>query len=166
MLNRGTLKDQIKEKSIYVNKYMNEINSDNCYSDKYILQKAHGNWSPLEFVKADTVFPLKNIYFNGVLFPCPCKVEKYLATEYGKNFNYLPNIKKRKPFHLGIKNLDNLEIEDNLKIISKFDNEYFYRINRLFNFWFIIWHLRYKGLFLTISFIKVKVMKKLNFFVD
>ena len=161
-LNKGSLLEQLRIKDEAVSHYLKEINSDKYLDKRYILQKAHGNWSPLNYVDTETVFPLNKIYFNEIEFPAPNNVKKYLATEYGEDFNNLPEISLRKSFHLGTVVLNNDQAIKNINISSKFDNEIFYRINRFFKLWFIIWLLKNKGLFLTISFIALKVLVNLS----
>tara|TARA_Y100000768_G_scaffold333690_1_gene273897 strand:- start:30300 stop:31313 length:1014 start_codon:yes stop_codon:yes gene_type:complete len=162
ILNKGSLSEQLRKKNQIISEYLKEINSDNHLNNDYVLQKAHGNWSPIKFVDIETVFPLDKICFNNIRFPSPKNVKKYLATEYGDNFINLPDLSLRKSFHLGTVVLNNDEAIKNINIASKFDNEIFYRINRIFKLWFITWLLRNKGLFLTISFIKVKVLVNLS----
>ena len=44
---------------------------------------------------SEDVFPLKEIEFEGGMFPCPNNPRKILVVDYGKNYNELPSEKER-----------------------------------------------------------------------
>lgn len=48
------------------------------------------------YFNKDTIFPLREIEFEGLSFLAPNNIEKYLEINYGKDWNELPPVEERK----------------------------------------------------------------------
>ena len=95
--NEGKVNIDEKNKFLdyYNNIYMMRYQEIEIY-DGFLLKKGHGNFSPLEFIEYNSVFPLNEGSFQGHKVPVPNKTHEYLIKSYG-DYMQLPPFEKRKP---------------------------------------------------------------------
>ncbi|MBR5503667.1 MAG: LicD family protein [Methanobrevibacter sp.] len=68
-----------------------------------------GGMFKFKLFRRDKLFPLREIEFNGKLYPCPNDCDYHLENIYGKNFMDIPQIVKRHKRVSLLKEIDNYE---------------------------------------------------------
>lgn len=159
------------KKSLYENianypRFLNEKKSIMCKYYDYMrkstgdcngyLVKGHGQYSPIQYVEYSIVYPLKSRMLHGINVGVPNDLISYLDKSYGRNFNKLPNIEKRKPMNLGvIKIKEERKSEKVLKYFANAEDKLFLlKYNKIISIYKLYKVLRFSGFLSVIRLIK------------
>lgn len=104
-------------------KILESIREELGLSDKgkYIVRGFEDNIYKFRFYESDVIFPLKEINFEGEMFPCPNNYNAYLETLYGEDYMRIPKTIRAHGFFTKLSKTEN--IINSLKINVDFLKE-------------------------------------------
>lgn len=85
-INGGILRQKSKYYKYFINEYLTSLPRKQedmlynyCFNSTYVSKER-------EYYKHDEIFPLGEVEFEGVSFPCPRNVKRYLTILYGEDY--------------------------------------------------------------------------------
>lgn len=125
-----SLKEALKLKEdffhLFMNEHLNKNYNEVNYSD-FLVNYPHNDVNmshEREYYTYSDIFPLTKVKFEGLSFSAPANINNYLKKLYN-NYNDLPKLDSRKPFHQKIIFKDKPDSKIG-KTYLKYQKEYFY----------------------------------------